>query len=79
MPTVLWSGPYRFFFYAGDGEEPPHVHVERDAFEAKYWLEPVRLERSAGFRPRELREIRRITEQHLAQLLESWHGFFGDG
>ena len=30
MPTVIRSGPYRFFFYAGDRDESPHVHVERD-------------------------------------------------
>jgi len=30
MPTVLQIGPYRFFFYAGDRDEPPHVHVERE-------------------------------------------------
>jgi hypothetical protein len=29
MPTVLRIGQYRFFFYAGDGNEPPHVHIER--------------------------------------------------
>ncbi|MCO6455665.1 MAG: DUF4160 domain-containing protein [Pirellulaceae bacterium] len=38
MPTVLRVGPYRFFFYAGDGDEPAHVHVERDDSEAKVWL-----------------------------------------
>lgn len=43
MPTVLRIGPSRFFFYAGDGNEPPHVHVERDDGEAKFWLEPIRL------------------------------------
>jgi hypothetical protein len=36
MPTVLRLGPYRFFFYAGDGVEPPHVHVERDDDTAKF-------------------------------------------
>ena len=50
MPTVLRVGPYRFFFYAGNGGEPPHVHVELDDSEAKIWLDPVRLERSAAFR-----------------------------
>ena len=30
MPTILREGPYRFFFYASDREEPLHVHVERD-------------------------------------------------
>jgi hypothetical protein len=36
MPTVLRLGPYRFFFYAGDADEPPHVHVERDKDKAKF-------------------------------------------
>jgi hypothetical protein len=48
MPTVLRSGPYRFFFYAGDRDEPPHVHVEREANRAKLWLEPVRCRRAVG-------------------------------
>lgn len=49
MPTVLRSGPYRFFFYSGDRREPPHVHVERDDSRAKLWLNPVRLQASGGF------------------------------
>jgi hypothetical protein len=40
MPTILRHGPYRFFFYAGDADEPPHVHVERDDNKAKFWLAP---------------------------------------
>ena len=49
MPTVLRIGPYRFFFYAGDREEPPHIHVERDDNIANFWLEPIRLQSSGGF------------------------------
>ncbi len=30
MPTIPMPGPYRFFFYSGDRDEPPHVHVERE-------------------------------------------------
>jgi hypothetical protein len=33
MPIVLRIGPYRFFFYAGDRPEPPHIHVERERSE----------------------------------------------
>ena len=44
MPTVLCIGPYRFFFYAGDRNEPEHIHVERDRSNAKFWLDPVRLQ-----------------------------------
>lgn len=44
MPTVLRSGPYRCFFYAGDHDEPRHVHIEREDKIAKFWLVPVRLQ-----------------------------------
>jgi hypothetical protein len=76
MPTVLRLGPYRFFCYAGDGEEPPHVHVERDDSEAKTWLEPTRLERSGGFSASELRRIEKMVADHHEQLVDSWNDFF---
>jgi hypothetical protein len=76
MPTVLRLGPFRFFFYAGDGKEPPHVHVERDDCEAKFWLDPVRFERSWGFRRKEIGRIRKMVVEHREHLLESWHEFF---
>jgi hypothetical protein len=76
MPTVLRVGPFRFFFYAGDGGEPPHVHVERDDCEAKFWLDPVRLERSRGFRRKEINRVRKLVEEQREQLLEGWNAFF---
>jgi hypothetical protein len=39
MPTVLREREYRFFFYADDRSEPRHVHVQREARSAKFWLE----------------------------------------
>ena len=77
MPTVFRSGPFRFFFYAGDGGEPPHVHVERDDCEAKFWLDPVRLERSHGFPAKEINRLAELIEQHELELLEKWNEFFG--
>lgn len=77
MPTVLRSGPFRFFFYAGDGEEPPHVHVERDDCEAKFWLDPIRLERSHGFGLKEINRVHRLVEKHQHHLLGAWDEFFG--
>lgn len=76
MPTVLRVGPFRFFFFAGDRDEPPHIHVERDDCEAKFWLEPVRLEWSHGFRRKEINRIRKLAEEHREQLLEIWNEFF---
>jgi hypothetical protein len=48
MPTVLRRGPYRSFFYSSDRAEPPHVHVERDANLAKFWLDSFVSTRAAA-------------------------------
>lgn len=76
MPTVLRLGPYRFFFYAGDRDEPEHVHVQRDDKIAKYWLQPVRLQRSGGFGRAELSRIEKITQEHRDRLIEAWNDYF---
>jgi hypothetical protein len=78
MPTVLRSGPYRVFFYAGDRHELPHVHIERDRSNAKYWLEPVALESSGGFSRSELMDIYRLISEQQVVLLEKWHDYFSD-
>lgn len=77
MPTVLKSRPHRFFFYAGDRAEPPHVHVERDDKVAKFWLDPVRLRNSGGFTRVEIGRIQRLVAERRSQLAEAWHGYFG--
>ncbi len=76
MPTVLRAGPYRFFFYGADRDEPPHVHVERDDFEAKFWIDPIRIERTGGFGRQEVRRIQFLVEKHQFHLLEAWNAFF---
>jgi len=78
MPTVLRHGPFRFFFYAGDRQEPVHVHVEREDRVAKFWLDPVRLERSGGFTRAELAEVHRILVRHRDELVEAWNEYFND-
>ena len=78
MPTVLRVGPYRFFFYAGDRDEPPHVHVEREDKIAKFWLDPIRLQKSGRFNRAEIGRIQKIIGEHQAELLEAWYGYFGD-
>jgi hypothetical protein len=77
MPTVLVSGPYRFFFFSNEGGEPPHVHVRRGNQLAKYWLQPVALAASTNFASHELREVRGIVFRHQVQFLEAWNEYFG--
>ena len=49
MPTIARIGPYRIYFYSQDRREPPHVHIDRDAHTAKFWLAPVELAYNIGF------------------------------
>ena len=78
MPTILRTGPYRFFFYAGDRDEPPHVHVEREDKVAKFWLAPARLRMSGGFGSREIGRIQKLVERNEGRLMESWDEYFHD-
>jgi len=78
MPTVLRIGPFRFFFYAGDRNEPPHVHVEQDKKAAKFWLAPPRLQSSQGFSRKELGRIDKIITDHQESLMEAWDEYFGE-
>ena len=76
MPTVLRQGPYRFFFYASDRDEPIHIHVERDDNVAKFWLDPVRLQSSGGFSRMEINQIERLVIEQQHYLLEAWNEYF---
>lgn len=72
MPVVLRIKGYRFWFYEADLDEPPHVHVGKENKEAKYWMTPVTLARSRGFRDHELNEIKRILVEYQDDILEAW-------
>lgn len=76
MPTILRIGPYRFFFYAGDYNEPPHIHVERDDNTGKFWLDPVRLQNSGGFSRKEINQIQKLVKENQDYLLRSWDEYF---
>jgi hypothetical protein len=78
-PTILESGPYRFFFFSSDRVEPPHVHVARERRLAKFWLRPVRVATNLGFGTPEVRRLTSLVQQHEAGLLKAWHDYFGIG
>ena len=76
MPTVLKVGALRFFFYASDRDEAPHIHVEHKDKVAKLWLRPVRLQRSGGFNRAEIARIQKMVADHQDSLLEAWNEYF---
>jgi hypothetical protein len=78
MPTVLRLGPYRFFFVSLDFNEPPHVHVKREKMVAKFWLDPVALQLTGGFKRNELTKIAKLVFEKQEFLLEQWNEFFGN-
>ncbi|MBM4049347.1 MAG: DUF4160 domain-containing protein [Planctomycetes bacterium] len=71
MPVVLRIKGYRVWFYEADLDEPPHVHVGKKGEEAKYWMSPVALARSRGFRDHELNEIKGILAEYRDDILEA--------
>ena len=77
MPTVMRIGPFRFYFYSHEPNEPPHVHVDRGEATMKLWLEPVEVAKSRGFRAHEIGGIVAMVEEHRLALLEAWHEYFG--
>jgi hypothetical protein len=74
MPTIKnIPGPYRFFFYSFDCNEPEHIHVQRERMVCKYWLRPLALASNDGFSARELNSIRIEVARNIQRILEAWY------
>lgn len=79
MPTALRTGPYRFYFYSYDCDEPRHMHVDRENKSAKFWLDPdVLLAENYGYNRKELRQIEVILRENLEGLRNEWNNFCND-
>ena len=78
MPIVKSiSGPYRFYFYSFDCNEPKHVHAQREKMICKFWLDPISLSQNDGYAPRELNRIRHLIETHYDKITEAWYEHCG--
>jgi hypothetical protein len=77
VPRILRIGPYRFYFFSNERDEPVHVHVQREAKHAKFWLQPVTLAASSGFGSRELRRIEKLIVVNRDVFIEAWNEYFG--
>ncbi len=79
MPNILRVGPYRFYFYSHEPNEPPHVHIDRDDLSAEFWLNPIGQARNFGFNEREIRKLKSLVTKHQQEFLEAWYEYFGFG
>lgn len=78
MPTIFRHDGFRFFFYSNEGDprEPVHVHVVKDGSEAKFWLEPVTLDRNHGFDAKTLRQLASVIQFNKTRITQAWHDHF---
>ena len=78
MPRIAGiPGPYWFFFYSFDCNEPIHAYVRRDRQQCKFWLAPVALAWNHGFSPTELNDIRRLIVANEQIIIEAWNEHCG--
>ena len=73
MPTILRIRGYRFYFFAEEGSEPPHVHIEKGSGAMKVWLDDTLIASSEKLKPGEIRVALQLTRKHRSFLLQSWH------
>ena len=76
MPTVLLIAGIRFYFFSGDGNEPPHIHVKKNNAIGKIWLSELTEEYMYGFTVTERRQVKEIVEEHKAYLITKWNEHF---
>jgi hypothetical protein len=80
VPVAFRYRGFRFFFYSNEGSprEQPHVHVEKDDTEAKFWLVPeIKLAYNDGFDARALRVLLEIIEANKDRIERAWNEYFG--
>ena len=76
MPTILRIGPFRFFIYSNENDEPPQIHIQRDNMLAKFWLSPVVLAGSTRFSAKVLRKLEKLVAENEHTIMEAWNEYF---
>lgn len=76
MPTIVRENGFRLFFYADEGTEPPHIHVEYQGPTAKFWINPVRLASNEGLSGKNLSKAATLVRKHEKLIKEKWREFF---
>ena len=79
MPKIFsWHG-YRFHFFSNEGNplEPCHVHIQKDEYRAKFWLDPyISLEYNYGYSSKELNIFHEIIKEKEDIIRSKWDEYF---
>ena len=76
MPKILVFGTFVLYFWAGENNEPIHVHVIKDEHEAKFSVDPVQLVENNGLKASELRLAESVIEENKEIIINRWNEYF---
>jgi len=75
-PTVLRDAGFRFYFFSRE-ESRPHIHVQHQSGEAKFWIDPeVELAANYGLNLKRLSTADKLVRKHIAQIRNAWGQHF---
>ena len=75
-PTIFKKAGLRFYFFSRE-EDRPHVHVQGDRGEAKYWLEPeIVLAQNFGLSRASLGTALRLIQEYEDEIRAAWKKHF---
>jgi len=76
MPTILRKQGFRFFFYSNEGNEPPHIHVEKADGWGKYWIDPVEKAYMNNFNKQDEKKADQIIQEEQEYFKKKWYEYF---
>ena len=80
MPLVFRYRGFRFHFYSNEGDprEAPHIDVQKDDADAKFWLYPLAgpVAYNRGFSARVLADLLDQVEERREEIGRAWNDHF---
>jgi hypothetical protein len=65
------------FYNSDEGNEPPHIHVEKAEGRGKYWIDPVEKAYMKDFSPQDEKKAGQIVMEEQEYFKKKWHEYFG--
>ncbi|MCL4707818.1 DUF4160 domain-containing protein [bacterium] len=79
MPSILFIRGWRFFFYANERNEPPHIHARKGDADCKYWLhsDTYEIKEAHAYKlsPADRRTVRKIIFDNFDYILSEYESF----